>query len=340
MSNNPFSFKNIMTGIILGLMVFMGWLFYPEIESWYKPSAPRASETSRGIIHGKISEIIPPSEADVEKTSVKEPDKATDISSANIEAVERLDYKAALTRTQPERPGEGSHEKNKPIYGREEALFAELLKESPDPKWIKDYPFGDCFSASAARSGLPPALVLGLAGYLSNYDPKAVMDGRYGVLHLGWPRPAIQLGIESKEDLFRDPCRNIDLGCEFLAKLISQNRGEVVPALLAFRKQTGGAFTGRLADEEILYLSGLRAYVQEVLEGPFQPKTMYAFWKTDGRETAQDLIAGIEKKSGVDLWLGEDDYGYVMYIRAKSEADWREKAEKIKKATGLVGITR
>ena len=53
------------------------------------------------------------------------------------------------------------------------------------------------------------------------------------------------------------------------------------------------------------------------------------------RLTAENFVSNIEKRSGEDLSLGREGYKYVVYIPAADEEEGREKAELIKRETGL-----
>ena len=75
----------------------------------------------------------------------------------------------------------------------------------------------------------------------------------------------------------------------------------------------------------------------ELIQKPCDKKIMYAFFKFDERATAEDFMENIEKRSGVDLWLGQEDYRYVVYIPAADEQEKREKADLIKRETGITG---
>jgi hypothetical protein len=69
----------------------------------------------------------------------------------------------------------------------------------------------------------------------------------------------------------------------------------------------------------------------ELIQKSCDKKTMYAFFKFDDQTTAEDFMENIEKRSGVDLWLGQEDYRYVVYIPAADEQEKKEKADLIKR---------
>lgn len=71
---------------------------------------------------------------------------------------------------------------------------------------------------------------------------------------------------------------------------------------------------------------------------PREKQTMYPFWRFDERRTAEDFMAKTQKRTGVDLTLGQEGYRYVIYIPAASEEEMRQKAELIKRETGIIGL--
>jgi len=79
--------------------------------------------------------------------------------------------------------------------------------------------------------------------------------------------------------------------------------------------------------------------VQDISKNhPFDKQTMYPFWRFDELRTAEDFMAKIQKRTGVDLTLGQEGYRYVIYIPAASEEEKRQKAELIKRETGIIGL--
>ncbi|MEA2039191.1 MAG: hypothetical protein U9N82_05115 [Thermodesulfobacteriota bacterium] len=79
--------------------------------------------------------------------------------------------------------------------------------------------------------------------------------------------------------------------------------------------------------------------VQDLSRTPAPEKqTMYPFWWFDERTTAEDFMAKIQKRTGVDLTLGQEGYRYVIYIPAASEEEKRQKADLIERETGIIGL--
>jgi len=79
--------------------------------------------------------------------------------------------------------------------------------------------------------------------------------------------------------------------------------------------------------------------VQDISRNPFLDKqTLYPFWRFDECRTAEDFMAKIQKRTGVDLAIGPEGYRYMVYIPAASEGEMRQKAELIKRETGVIGL--
>ena len=73
-------------------------------------------------------------------------------------------------------------------------------------------------------------------------------------------------------------------------------------------------------------------------ETPLDKETLYPFWRFDQRTTAEDFKTKIEKRTGVNLIVGQEGLRYVVYIPAGSEAENRQKAEQIQRDTGIIGL--
>jgi hypothetical protein len=178
-----------------------------------------------------------------------------------------------------------------------------------------------------------------MGAYLSNFEPQAVGGDRIGILQIGWPQPAKNLGIESRDGLSVDPCRGISTASRHLASLLSLSQGRWLPALTAYRRLSEPEYLGRLRPEDIRFSKNLRRYVEEVVHQPYQPKTMYAFWRFDERITAERFMQMVEKRSGVKLWMGQQGFGYVICIPAADLEEKRQKQGVIEKETGLQALS-
>lgn len=130
-------------------------------------------------------------------------------------------------------------------------------------------------------SGLPPALVLGLARQESEFNPSAVSSaGAIGLMQLrpGTARDVAQsLGIEHTTGMLSgDPVHNLRLGSRYLADLIRRYDGNWPRAIAAynagFGRVDGWAPTPSKSPEQVvdwiesIPLPETRSYVQRVLE--------------------------------------------------------------------------
>lgn len=230
---------------------------------------------------------------------------------------------------------EPEEKKIQPFYSKEENLWRDLLKRSMNPNYVSGYPLAKCFEKAASENDLPVALVLGLAGYFSNFDPESKMEEKFGILHIGWPVPAERLGAQDENELLDDPCKCIELSCRFLSELLSKSNRVLVPALVAYRDQQEVLRPEKMKTEDLRFSAKLRKYVENVFNGPFVRKEMYPFWRFDERSTAESFMKSVENRAGVDLWLGQDGYQYVVCFPAKDQNDRNEKAKLIQDMTGM-----
>ena len=84
------------------------------------------------------------------------------------------------------------------------------------------FPFKSCFEASGKKYELDANFLAGVASVESSFNPLAESSsGALGLMQIKWPQTAKELGITKKSDLF-DPCKNIDAGAKYLAKLRSR----------------------------------------------------------------------------------------------------------------------
>jgi len=342
MSQNGFILRSVLYGLFLGVAIVTGWLFSPHILALFHPSVPEvADRLTAAEDKVKVVKILVPNETD-ETLPTGFPGKNEERNHLFTGAVPAVDVKG-LTPAEQGAQKEGplvkkTTEAIKPYYAGEESLWKELAGKRLDLDQVKGYPYGECFEKAASRNDLPLPIILGMANYLSNFETRSSMDDKAGIMHLRWPIPAKGLGVNKKEDLFQNPCQNIMFGCNFLSGLLSKSRGEWVPALVAYRDQVEMVHPEKIKETDLLFCAKLRKRVKEVLEMPFEQKTLYPFWKFDERTTAQNFLVNIERRSGVDLMLGQDGYRYVVYIPAANKEKKREKAGLIKRETGIVEL--
>ena len=334
--------KNILLGILLGLTIVAGWLFYPNISNFFKSSAPQIAEKTTTMIRAKIDTKRMPLSSEKDEPSVAEFSTNSDEKKEALGQPGLKGYKGTYTSIketpyEPVSQGEATKKRVEPYYAKEESLWQELIKKSLNPEYIHEYPYAQCFKTAAYENNLRLSLVLGLASYLSNFEPESSMDSKIGIMHLGWPNPSKKMGAHKKEELLNDPCQNIKLACRFLSDLLSKSRGEWVPALVAYRDQVQVIRPEKIKKRDLLFSSRLRNHVEEVIQGPFKKKFMYTLWEFDRQMIAEEFMESIRKRSGVDLWLGQEGRRYVVYIPALGEEEKRGKAELIKRETGIAG---
>jgi len=353
MNQKGFIIKSILTGICLGLMVVSGFFFYPKFWALYKTSIPQITKKMKSVREIPVKEAFTSSRKDQPAAAASAAEVEKDPQPALAESVSQA-VSAEPEETKPEekkpdtpiapaksmisRPGLQNETFKKPVppdYAKEEALWQELVRTARDLPYVNDYPYSGCFGRAAIDNDLPIAVILALAGYLSNFEPAFSGGQRVGIMHLGWPYPARRMGVHQKDDL-KDPCQNIDFASRFLADLLSKSDREWVPALVAYRDQLTVKRPAGITKRDLLFCARLRKQVEDVIAFPFEKKTMYPFWKFDRWTTAEEFIENIRKRTGVDLWLTQKGPGYLVYIPAINEKEKEKKAERIERETGIM----
>jgi len=318
-----FSLKNILWGILLGLIFVGGWMYYPDILDRFRSSAPNVKKKVTALIHNQEVRFRPY----VEKISIRLDEKREALASQSSKGENEP---AAVHEPEPEKGIE-------PYYAREEFKWRELMGRSIHPDHVDAYPYHKCFKTGASEHKLPLSLVLGLAAYLSNFDPGSFMDQKVGIMHLGWPDPSKGMGIQKREELMNDPCMNIKLSCRFIADLLAQNNGEWVPALVAYRDQVNVVRRDRIIREDLMFSAQLRSQVEKVLQGPFEQKVMHPLLAFNNQKNAESFITSIKRSTGVDLWLGQKEYMYMVFIPAVDEKEKNRKVTLISEKAGIDG---
>jgi len=342
MSQKGYILNKVLWGFLLGLVIVAGWLFYPDISNLYNSSAPRIANKIAAVKENVVRKKLPVSQKKDEPPPIDNSGKKASNSDVAVEAAPELKNEPkAVTEKVAHNPvslKETARAAVKPYYAEEESLWQDLIKRPLNPEYINNYPHGECFNRVASGSNLPLPLVLGLAGYLSNFEPESSIDDRFGIMRLGWPNPTRKMGVQKKEELLNDPCRNIELAGRLFSDLLSKSGGEWVPALVAYRDQVEAVHPEKIRKTDLLFSSRLRKHVEKVIEMPFEKITMYAFWSFDERMTAEEFVESIEKHSGIDLWLGQEGHRYVVFIPSANEGEKREKTDLIKKEAGISGM--
>ena len=111
----------------------------------------------------------------------------------------------------------------------------------------------------------------------------------------------------------------------------------LIPTLPLNKKETAPTRDVPATDTEMP--APVEQMVQDVSKTqPRGKQTMYPFWRFDERRIAEDFIVKIQKRTGVDLTLGQEGYRYVIYIPAAGEEEKRQKADLIERETGIIGL--
>ena len=213
MSQNGFILRSILYGLFLGLAIVTGWFFSPHILALFHPSAPEVTDQLTAV-EDKVKVVkIPTSNETNETLPTGSPEKNEEKNHLFSVAVPAVDVKGPAPAEQGAQEEvtlvKTTTDAIKPYYAGEESLWKELAGKRLDPEQVKGYPYSECFEKAASRTDLPLPIILGMANYLSNFETRASMDDKAGIMHLGWPNPAKGLGVDKKEDLFQDPCHGL-----------------------------------------------------------------------------------------------------------------------------------
>ena len=317
-SDNTFSMKKILLGILLGLAIVTGLMLYPDISEMFQSSTPQAPEDSTTVTLPKDPSTI------LDQESAGDPKESDQTAVAPVED----------TTTKPVSTMEETAKRVEPYYAEEEALWQELLSDTLNPEYLAEYPYAECFRASAVENNIPASLVLGISGYLSNFDPESKMNNKSGIMHLDPKNRTWPLEPE-KDEASLEPCQDIAIACRYLAGLISKGNDELVPALVAYREQLSGVHPENIKREDLLFASRLRRYVATLYTGPYKKKVLYPIKEFDSLNTAKRFIESIKKSSGVDLSLDKKGLEYVVSILAVDENEKNEKAALIEEKAGI-----
>lgn len=359
------SVKNVLWGLLLALVLVSGILYFSSSDKQADSSQPsqgthttQTDQEQTGDDGGQ-SASNPDNTADSTGSSDGDPDNSEKVTSetentesdpqaaqatgnANSEGSNELDSKEDQDTGQESNQTLSQEQGDGPLalaaqfsWAGEEEKWQQLVKQELNPEMLATYPHSDCVREKASKNGLSAALVMGLAAYLSNYDPGMVMDKRYGILQLGWPGPHKKWGIEKKEQLITEPCLNIEKGCAFLASQVTKSNGLLVPALAAFRRQIDGMLSEDINDRDIRFAANTRKYAQKILSEPFTAATPELFLYYDKKRNAQDFIDFMEEKTGIQLWLSRPGYKYAVSVMAKNDEDRQKQVDRIRESTGL-----
>lgn len=327
----PFSIRPILYGVLLGLLAIGVWIYYPDLEERFTSSAKALQKKAKTLSEGQAKKLHRPAK----KISVS----LTEGKNSQVSAIP--EDKGPIDA--PHQPSSANglpvlteHEKAiQPYYAREESKWQELMRYNMKPKHANTYPYHECFEKGASAQDLPLGLVLGLSAHLSHFDPDSFLDHKTGIMHLGWPEPAKEMGVQKRNALKADPCMNIRLACRLLGQLFSQCNGKYVPALVAYRDQVEVVRPDRITRADLLFSAQLLSQVESVLEYPFERKVKYPLLAFDNLDVAEAFMASIKRNTGVALWISQRGRRYMTFVPAVNEENKVQKANLIHEKAGL-----
>jgi hypothetical protein len=129
-----------------------------------------------------------------------------------------------------------------------------LLMASQASLANETFPFKACFEMTAQKYGLDAALLAGIASVESSLNPNAVSTSdAIGLMQIKWPQTAIELGVQTRQDLF-DPCLNIDAGGQYLSALKERFGSKLLALASYFEGPTKVSITGGIEDKSVRYI--------------------------------------------------------------------------------------
>jgi hypothetical protein len=179
---------------------------------------------------------------------------------------------------------------------------------------------------------VPLPLALGLASALTCFDNQYGMHNRFGVMGAGWPEPAKSMGIDGEQYL-RDPCRNIEAGCRFLAVLLQKNGGDIRSSLLAYLHQTPEYPFSAPTAEDLSCLGRIRDHVAMVSDHAFSRSWYTVVQQYDSPVRAEARARDIETLTGIRVFVVNRAFKYSVILAAPGEAERKTLMAAIKEAT-------
>ena len=196
-------------------------------------------------------------------------------------------------------------------------------------KLLAAYPFSECISVEAEKNNLPIPLVVGLIRTLTNFRPDFELAGRIGIMAVGWPQPANSFGVDNNEVL-RNPCENIAVGCVLLAKYLTDNNGVVSLALIQYLKQSP-AYLSMAGDERVSReVEDILYNAQMAIEQPYSQGEYTSVIRFDSGYMAYRFINHVNDKTGIILDLIEQDNMYNVHLYYTDNKQKQELVQKIK----------
>jgi hypothetical protein len=330
--------KTIIYGSLLAVIVIGVFLFYPELVSHFY----RQQQVSAFILDKK--ELVQPhierisERIDKIKASIDAPIVIKDKSIPVVNKGLKKEPQVPVVTQVPVMPYNRDREKTSalliPYFEKEEKHWQKITKREISPDNISTYPYHECFQTNASKNNLPLHVVFGIAAYLSNFDPKASLKNKFGIMHLAWPNSEIT-SVKSKKAIKYDPCQNIEFGCRFLSQLLEQSNGEWVPAIIAYKKQSTLVRREKVTKEDLIFSRQLRKRVEGALMNAYTTSLMTPLIEFDSLEIAERFLSVILEKAEFEFWLDQKNYKYTIYFPAKSELEKETRKKLISKMTGI-----
>jgi len=218
---------------------------------------------------------------------------------------------------------------------QEESKWRELIRRPLKKSYMSKYPFASCFLEIAQKYNVPLHILLGMAAYYSNFDPSSTMDNKYGIMHIGWPYPAIDLGENKKENLMNTPCKNIEHAGKFFSSILEKSKGSWLLTMVLYDHQSDDFENQRITKNDLFFSKKIRQCIEQIIREPFQPQTMVPFLSFDHLSTARDFMESIENRSQIHLWIRQKGLKYMVCIPVTDQNEIAEKAGIIKNETGI-----
>ena len=171
----------------------------------------------------------------------------------------------------------------------EQEKWIKLLSQSFDEGRLVKPPYYFYFKKYAKENGLSLPLVLGLANGLSYFEPRYGIGNCIGIMIIKWPEPATRLGI-SDYSVLKNPARNIEAGCRYLASLIQQNNDNVVKAILMYNFQSSDFRGDENNDKNFIFLKNIRKHVEAFINGTYKKKQYFARYQDSIPGSKQTIL--------------------------------------------------
>ena len=105
--------------------------------------------------------------------------------------------------------------------------WGQLLTRPLPKTQLQTYPFNATFLKTAEDYSLNAALLMAVAASASGFDEQYRKDGNAGIMGIGWPFPAQEMGFESQSKLIENPAMSIAAAGKLLSKMMKAEKGEI-----------------------------------------------------------------------------------------------------------------